>query len=105
MSDELSKQKLTRLLDQVETILTSEFIGSFRLTITQDIADVEASILAQPPTDAQSVADINQLFGRRALLLQNLSLFETFRTSLKEELANIDEPTTESADNTNEIDL
>ena len=105
MSEDLSKQKLIRLLDQVETILASEFLGSFKLTITQDIADTEATILAIPPTDVQSVAEVNQLFGRRALLVQNLSLFETFRASLKEELANIDEPPSESADNTNENDL
>lgn len=100
MSDEIDMAVVSvpatqNRLDNLKLWLDNPEYQCFLAGTRQSILGVEQSILSMRPNNPENIAFLCELYGKRDLLLDNLSLFENARTDLETQLSTLlDEATT-----------
>lgn len=96
----MSKQNLLRQLDELVAFTKTPACSSILATRRIDIDNVKGQILSRKPVTPEDIAILNQLHGQWESLEEELQIFETAMTSLKERIAKYDVADTESHQDT-----
>lgn len=92
----MSKDKINRLLQQLEEFTKTELHSSIVATLNHDLAVLEETLRDFIVIEPKDIAHHNQLHGRRAQLLSDLTVFTDAKDRLEAELDKIIESETES---------
>jgi hypothetical protein len=93
----MNKLDLQAQLKAVETFMASAAFKSYVFTKTQDLKAVQEQILVIRPT-METLPTLNELHGRQAQLVEDVTFFEDSRSLLKGQLDQLENPN--SATNT-----
>lgn len=76
-------------LAALEAFMASPAYKDIIFTFRTDIETYQAGILHSAPITTEDVARINQLFGKLEVITSQMTIFEEYRASLKEKLADL----------------
>lgn len=86
----LTKSQLQEQLEQFEAFRKTAAYASLQHTRRVDIENTKAQIISRAPVTVEDVAILNQLHGTLSSLEEELKIFETAVTDLKERIAKCD---------------
>lgn len=86
----IDKEKLKAQLESLTAFIATHAHSVYKANMQDGITTLENSILARPPITEEDRSEVLVLFGQRAQLLDNISIFESSRDELKAELAKVE---------------